>query len=91
MRALKRIFGPKRYEIIGGWRKLHSEEFHDLYSSSNLITMITSWRMRWAGYVARMGEKRIAYSISAGTPGGKSPLGRPGYRWEENIKWILEK
>jgi hypothetical protein len=58
-----RIFGPKRYEVMGGWRKLHNEELHNLYSFPSIITMLKSRRMRWAGHVARMGENMTAYSI----------------------------
>jgi hypothetical protein len=62
-RVLRRIFGPKRDEETGGWRKLHNEEIHNLYSSPSIIRIIKSRRMRWAGHVARMGEKRNAYRI----------------------------
>jgi hypothetical protein len=62
-RVLRRMFGPKRHEVMGGWRKLHNEELHDLYSSQSIIRIIKSRRMRWAGYVARMGEKRKAYRL----------------------------
>jgi hypothetical protein len=72
-RVLRRIFGPKRDDVTGDWRKLHNEELHNLYSSPNIIRMI---RMRWAGYVARMGETRNAYRILVGKPEGKRPLGR---------------
>jgi hypothetical protein len=65
-RVLRRIFGPKRDEVTGGWRKLHNEELHNLYSSPSIIRMIKSRRMRWAGHVARMREKRNAYRILAG-------------------------
>jgi hypothetical protein len=76
-RVLRRIFGPKREEVTGEWRKLHNEELHNLYSSPNIIRMIKSRRMRWAGQVARMGEKRNAYRILVGKPEGRRPLGRP--------------
>jgi hypothetical protein len=76
-RVLKRIFGPKRNEVKGGWRKLHNEEPHSLYSSPSIIRMIKSKKMRWAGHVARMREKRIAYRILVGKTEGKRPLGRP--------------
>jgi hypothetical protein len=79
-RVLRRIFGPKRDEVTGDWRKLHNEERHNLYSSPNIIKLITSRRMRWAGHVARMGEKRNAYRILVGEPEGKRPLGRPRRR-----------
>jgi hypothetical protein len=69
---MRRIFGPKRDEVTGGWRKLHNEELHNLYSSPSIITMIKSRRMRWTGHVARMGERRNAYRILVGKPGGKN-------------------
>jgi hypothetical protein len=71
-----RIFGPKKDDIIGGWRKLHSEKLHNLYASSSMIRMIKSRRTRWAGHVARMGGKRTAYRILVGKPEGERPLGR---------------
>jgi hypothetical protein len=83
-RVLRRIFGPKRDVVTGDWRKLHKEELHNLYSSPN--RMIKSRRMRWAGHVARMGEKRNAYRILVGKPEGKRQLGRPKRRWVDNIK-----
>jgi hypothetical protein len=89
-RVLRRIFGPKRDEITGGWRKLHNEELHNLYSSPD-IRMIKTRRMRWAGRVARMREKRNPYRILVGNPEGKRPLGRPRRRWVDNIKWMLER
>jgi hypothetical protein len=84
--VLRRIFGPKRDEVTGDLRKLHNEELHKLYSLPNIIRMIKSRRMRWEGYVARMGEKRNAYRILVGKPDGKRPLGRPRRRWVDNIK-----
>jgi hypothetical protein len=69
-RVLRRIFGSKRDDVTGGWRKLHNEELHNLYSSPSTIRMIKSKRMRWAGNVARMGEKRNAYRILVGRPDG---------------------
>jgi hypothetical protein len=62
-RVLRRIFGPKRNEVTGEWRKLHNEELRDMYSSPSIIRIIKSMRMRWAGHVARMGEKRNAYRL----------------------------
>jgi hypothetical protein len=71
-----RIYGPKRDGVMGGWRKLHNEELHNLYSSPGIIIIIKSRRMKWAGHVARMGEKRNVYSLMVGKPEGKRPLGR---------------
>ena len=82
---MRRIFGRKRGEVTGEWRKLHNEELNDLYSSPNIILVIKS-RMRWVGYVARMREMRGVYRILVGKPEGKIPLGRPRRRWEDNIK-----
>jgi hypothetical protein len=76
---MKRIFGPKRKEVAGGWRRLHNEELHTLYASRN-IRVIMSRRMRWVGYVARVGEMRNAYIILVGKPEGKRKLGRPRRR-----------
>jgi hypothetical protein len=89
-RVLRRIFGPKRDEVTGEWRRLHNEELNDLYSSPN-IRMIKSRRMRWAGHVARMGKGRGAYRILVGRPEGRRQLGRPRRRWEDNIKMDLEE
>jgi hypothetical protein len=88
-RMLRRIFGPKRDEVTGGWRKLHNEELHGLYSLPSIVRMIKARRMRWAGHVARMGEERGAYNILVGRPEGRRPLGRPRRRWEDNIKMDL--
>jgi hypothetical protein len=84
-----RIFGSKRDEVTGGWRKLHDEELHNLYCSLNIIRMMKSRRMRWAGRVARMEEKRNAYRILVGNPEEKRPLGRLRRRWVNNIKMDL--
>jgi hypothetical protein len=88
-RVLRRIFGPKRDEVTGGWRKLHYEEPHGLYYSISIIRVIKARRMRWAGHVARMGEVRGAYSIFVGRPEGRRPLGRPRRTWEDNVKMDL--
>jgi hypothetical protein len=72
--------GPKRDEVTGGWRKLHNEELHGLYSSLSIVRVIKARRMRWAGHVARMGEVRSAYNILVGRPEGRRPLGRPRRR-----------
>jgi hypothetical protein len=88
-RVLRREFGSKRDEVIGGWRKLHNEERHNLYCSPSIIRIIKSTRKRWAEHVAQMGEKRNAYRILVGKPEGKRPLGRPRRRWKDNIRMDL--
>jgi len=88
---LRRILGPKRDEVIGEWRKLHNEELSDLYSSPNIVWVIKSRRMRWAGRAARMSERRGLYRVLLGKPEGKRPLGIPRHRWEENIKVDLQE
>jgi hypothetical protein len=88
-RVLK-IFGPKREEG-GSWRKLHNDELHSLYSSPNIVRVIKSRRMRWAGHVARMGEGSGVYRALVRKPEGKRPLGRPRRRWEDNIKMDLRE
>jgi hypothetical protein len=90
-RVLRRIFGPKRDEATGEWRRLRYEELNDLYSSPNIIQVIKSRRMRLAGHVARMGERRGAYRILVGRPEGRRPLRRPRLRWEDNIKMDLQE
>jgi hypothetical protein len=75
--------------VTGGWRKLHNEELCDLYSLPSIIRIIKPRRMRWAGYVARMGEKRNVYRLLVGKPEEKRPLGRPIHRWVNNIKMDL--
>jgi hypothetical protein len=90
-RVLRRMFGPKRDEVTGEWRKLHSGELHILYSSPDIIRQIKSRRMRWAGHVARMGEGRNMYRILGRKPEGKSPLDRPMRRWEDGIKMDLRR
>jgi hypothetical protein len=88
-RVLRRIFGPKRDGVTGGWRKLYNEELHNLYSSPSIIRIIKSRRMRWAGQVARMGEKKKFYRLLVGKPEGMRPLGRPRRRWIDNIRMFL--
>jgi hypothetical protein len=88
-RVLRRIFGPKRDGVTGGWRKLHNEELHNLYSSISIIRVIKPRRMRWAAHMARMGEKRNMYRLLVGKPEGKRPKGRPRHRWINNIKMDL--
>jgi hypothetical protein len=90
-RVLRSIFGPKRDEATGEWRRLHNEELNDLYSSPNIIRVIKSRRLRWAGYVARMEEERGAYRILVGRPEGRRPLGRHRRRWEDNIKMDIRE
>jgi hypothetical protein len=88
-RVLRRIFEPKRDVVTGEWRKLHIEELRNLYSSPDIIMQVKSRRMRWAGYVARMGEERKVYKVLVGKPEGKRPLGRPRHRWEDGIRMDL--
>ena len=90
-RVLRRLFGPMRDEVTGEWRKLHNEEFSDLYSLPNIVRVVKSRRMRWAGHVARMGEGRGVHRVLVGKPEGKRPLGRPRRRWEDNIKMDLQE
>jgi len=85
------MFRPKRDEVTREWRKLHNEEFNDLYSSLNIVRVIKSRKMRWAGHLARMGERRGVYRVLVGKPEGKKPLGRPRPRWEDNIKTDLQE
>jgi len=79
--VFRRIFGPRKDEVTGEWRRLHSEELNDLYSSPKMVRMIKSRRMRCAGHVARMDEERGVYRVLLGKPEGKRPLGRPRRRW----------
>ena len=88
-RALKKVFGPKREEVTGEWRKLHNEELNDMYSC--IVRMLKSRRMRWAGHVARMGEDRGVQRVLVGKPEGKRPLGRQRRRWEDKIKMDLQE
>ena len=90
-RVLGRVFGPKRDEVTGVWRKLHNEELNDLYSLPNTVRVVKSRRMRWAGHVARMGKDRAVHRVLVGKPEGKRPLGKPGRRWEDNIKMDLQE
>jgi len=90
-RVLRGIFGPKRDEVTGQWRKLHNEELNDLYCSPDIVQVIKSRRMRWAGHVACMGERRGVYRVLVGKPEGKRPLGRLRRRWEDNIKMDLQE
>jgi hypothetical protein len=90
-KVLRRIFGPERDEVAGEWRRLHNMELYSLYSSPNIIRAIKSRRLRWAGHVARMGERRGVYRALVGKPEGRRPLGRTRRRWEDNIKMDLQE
>jgi hypothetical protein len=90
-KVLRRIFGPKRDEVTGEWRRLHNNELYALYCSPNIIQVIKSRRLRWAGYVACMGERKGAYRALVGKPEETRPLGRPRRRWEDNIKMDLRE
>ena len=88
-RVLRRIFGPKRDEVTGEWRKLRNEELNNLYSPPNIVRVMKSRRMRWAGHVARMGKGRGVYRVLVGKSEGRRPLVRPRRRWEDNIRMDL--
>ena len=90
-RVLRRVFGAKRDEVTEEWGKLHNEELSDLYCSPNIFWVIKSRRMRWAGHVARMGERRGVYRVLVGKPEEKRLLGRHRRRWEDNIKMDLQE
>jgi hypothetical protein len=85
-KVLRRIFGPKRDKITGEWRRLHSKELYALYSSPGIIRVIMSRRLRWAGHVSRMGERKGAYRVLVEKPEGRRPLERPRHRREDNIQ-----
>jgi hypothetical protein len=85
------MFEPRRDEVSGEWRKLHTEQLNDLYCSPNIVRRIKSRRMGWAGHVACMGERKGVYRDLVGKPEGKRPLGRPRRRWEDNIKMDLHE
>ena len=89
--VLRGIFGPKRDEVTDQWRKLHNEELNNLYSLSNIVGLIKSKKIRWAGYVARMVEKRGVYRVLVGKLEGKRPLGGSRRRWDDNIKMDLQE
>jgi len=89
--VLRRIFGRKRDEETGDWRRLHNEEINVLYSLPNIVQMIKSRRVRWAGHVARMGEERAVYRVLVGKTEGKRPLGRPRRRWVFKIRVDLQE
>ena len=89
--VLRRIFGPRRDEVTGEWRRLHKEEINDLYCSPNIVWVIKSRTMRWAGHVARMGEERGVYRVLVGKPEGRRTMGRPRCRWVDNIRMVLQE
>ena len=84
------VFGPKRGEVTGEWRKLHNEELSDQYSLPNIVRVVKSRRIIWAGHVARMGRRGV-HRVLVGKPEGKRPLGRPRRKWEDNIKMDLQE
>jgi hypothetical protein len=90
-RVLRRILGPKRDKVTGEWRELHNQEFHDLCSSPIIVQVIKLRKMRWAGHVAHMGERRGVHKVLVGKHEEKRPLGRPRCRWEYNIKMALQE
>jgi hypothetical protein len=90
-RLLRMVFGPKRDEVAGEWRLLHNEELNDLYYLPNIVRVIKSRRMRWAGHVARMGDRRGIYGGLVVKSESKRPFGRPTRRWENNIKRDLQE
>ena len=89
--VLRRLFGPRRDEETGEWRRLHNEELNDLYCSPNIVRVIKSRRMRWAAHVACMGEERGVYRVLVRKPEGRRPLGRPRRRWVDNIRVDLQE
>jgi hypothetical protein len=90
-RVLRKIFGRKRDEVTREWRKLHNEELYDLYCSPSTVRLLKSRRMRWAGLVARMGERRGIYRVLGEKPEGKRPPGGHRHRWEDKLRWIFRK
>jgi hypothetical protein len=90
-RGLRRVFGPKRDEVTGEWRKLHNEDLNDLYSLPNIVRVVKSRRMRWAGHVARMGEDSGVYRVLVGKPEGKSHWGDQDVDGRITLRWILRK
>jgi hypothetical protein len=90
-RVLRRVFGPKRDEVTGEWRKLHNEEQNYLYSLPNIVRVVKLRRMRWVGHVAHMGEDEGVHRVLVWKPEGKRPLERPRHRWKDNIKMDLQE
>ena len=89
--VLRRIFGPRRDEVTGKWRRMHNEELNYLYPSPNIVRVIKSRRMRWVGHVARMGEESGMHRVLVGKLEGKRPLGRPRRRWVDNLRMDLQE
>jgi len=89
--VLRTVFGPRRDEVTGEWRRLHNEELNDLYSSPNIVRVIKSRRMRWTGHVARMGEEKGVYRVLVGKLEGRRPLGRPRRKWLDDIRMDLQE
>jgi len=89
--VLRRIFGLRRDEVTGEWRRLHNEGLNDLYCSPNIVWVIKWRRMRWSGHVARMGEERVVYWVLVGKPEGRRPLGRPRRRWVDNMRMDVQE
>jgi hypothetical protein len=90
-RMLRRIFGPRRDEVTGEWRRLHNKELYALHSSPDITWVIKSRRLRWAGHAACMGLRRGAYKALVGKPEGMRPLGKPRHRWKDNIKMDIQE
>jgi hypothetical protein len=90
-RGLRRIFGPKKDEVTGEWRKVHNEELNDLYSLPNIIRVIKSRRMRWAGHVTRMGERSALYRVLVRKPEGKRPWGDAVVDGKIVLRWLFRK
>ena len=89
--VLSRMFGPRTDEVTGEWRRLHNEELNDLYSSPNIVRVIKSRRLSWAGHMTLMGEEMGVYRVLVGKPEGKKPLGRPRRRWVDNIRMDIQE
>ena len=89
--VLMKTFGPRRDEVTGEWRRLHNEDLNDLYCSPNIVRVIKSRRMRWAGHVAYMGEESGVYRVLVGKMEGRRPLGRPRRRWVDNIRMNIQE
>jgi hypothetical protein len=85
------VFGPKRDEVRGGWRKLHNEELNDLYSLPNILRVVKSRRMRWAGHLARMGKGRVVHRFLVRKREGRRPLGDPDVDGRITLRWIFRK